>query len=73
MLLVLALLPARPDVVIIGFLLFRVFDIWKPPPANWAERLPAGLGVMADDLVAGLYANLLGQVLWRLVWPNGLL
>ncbi|HXX47744.1 MAG TPA: phosphatidylglycerophosphatase A, partial [Myxococcota bacterium] len=39
-------------------------------PARAAERLPGGLGVMADDLVAGLYANLGGQVLWRL-WVTG--
>lgn len=38
-----------------GFVLFRVFDIWKPFPARAAERLPAGWGVVADDLVAGTY------------------
>jgi phosphatidylglycerophosphatase A len=38
--------------------LFRVFDIWKPFPADRAQRLPGGLGVMVDDLVAGLYALL---------------
>jgi phosphatidylglycerophosphatase A len=66
MLLSLATLPFRPEVAGVGFLLFRLFDIWKPFPARAAERLPGGLGVMADDLVAGLYANLGGQVLWRL-------
>ncbi len=49
-----------------GFFLFRVFDVIKPPPARSAERLPAGWGILTDDLVAGLYANLLGQVLWHL-------
>lgn len=40
-----------------GFLLFRVFDIAKPWPANWAQdHLPGGWGVMMDDIVAGLYA-----------------
>ena len=39
-----------------GFLAFRLFDIVKPYPARAAERLPGGWGVMADDLVAGLYA-----------------
>ncbi len=58
---------------LVGFGLFRLFDIWKPSPARQAERLPAGLGVMADDLVAGLYANLCGQILWRIVFPGGLL
>ena len=40
----------------VGFLLFRLFDITKPPPARQLERLPEGLGVMADDWAAGLYA-----------------
>ena len=39
-----------------GFVLFRFFDILKPPPARWLERLPRGLGIMADDWAAGLYA-----------------
>jgi len=70
MLVSLAALPWRPEVAGLGFLLFRLFDIWKPFPARAAERLPGGLGVMADDLVAALYANLGGQVLWRL-WVTG--
>jgi phosphatidylglycerophosphatase A len=41
-----------------GFILFRVFDIWKPFPARLAESLPGGLGIMADDWVAGIYAAL---------------
>jgi phosphatidylglycerophosphatase A len=41
-----------------GFILFRVFDIWKPFPARRAELLPGGLGIMADDWVAGAYAAL---------------
>jgi phosphatidylglycerophosphatase A len=70
MLVSLASLPWRPEVAGVGFLLFRLFDIWKPFPARAAERLPGGLGVMADDLVAGLYANIGGQLLWRL-WVAG--
>jgi phosphatidylglycerophosphatase A len=42
-----------------GFLFFRLFDIVKPPPAGAAQALPGGLGVMADDAVAGVYAHLL--------------
>jgi phosphatidylglycerophosphatase A len=42
-----------------GFILFRVFDIWKPFPARQAESLPGGLGIMADDWIAGGYAALL--------------
>jgi len=41
-----------------GFILFRVFDIWKPFPARAAEKLPGGWGIMADDWVAGIYAAL---------------
>ncbi len=66
-------LPARLDVALVGFVLFRIFDIWKPPPLRAAEALPGGLGVMADDLLAGLYANAGGQLLWRVVLPGGLL
>ncbi len=72
MLLSLAFLPRRLDVVVAAFLLFRVFDITKPPPARAAESLPGGLGVITDDLVAGLYANIVGQLLWRVVLPGGL-
>jgi phosphatidylglycerophosphatase A len=39
-----------------GFLLFRIFDIWKPYPIRRLEELEFGLGVMADDVVAGFYA-----------------
>jgi phosphatidylglycerophosphatase A len=42
--------------LLLGFILFRVFDIWKPFPARQAESLPSGLGIMADDWVAGIYA-----------------
>jgi phosphatidylglycerophosphatase A len=41
-----------------GFILFRVFDIWKPFPARLAESFPGGIGIMADDWIAGLYAAL---------------
>ncbi len=38
-----------------AFVLFRLFDIWKPPPVRQLERLPGGIGIVADDLMAGLY------------------
>jgi phosphatidylglycerophosphatase A len=44
--------------LLVGFILFRVFDIWKPFPARQAESLPGGWGIMADDWVAGIYAAL---------------
>lgn len=46
-----------------GFILFRVFDIWKPFPARQAESLPEGLGIMADDWIAGIYAAIVLSVL----------
>ena len=39
-----------------GLILFRVFDVWKPFPARQAESLPGGLGIMADDWIAGVFA-----------------
>jgi len=42
--------------LLLGFILFRAFDIWKPFPARQAESLPGGWGIMADDWVAGVYA-----------------
>jgi phosphatidylglycerophosphatase A len=48
--------PLTPPVLVAGFLLFRVFDVLKPPPAGISQRLPGGIGVMVDDLIAGLYA-----------------
>jgi phosphatidylglycerophosphatase A len=43
-------------VVILGFVLFRLFDIWKPYPVRRLESLESGLGIMADDVLAGFYA-----------------
>jgi phosphatidylglycerophosphatase A len=42
--------------LLVGFILFRLFDIWKPFPARQAESLPGGWGIMADDWMAGIYA-----------------
>ena len=44
--------------VLAAFVLFRLFDIFKPPPVRQAERLPRGWGIVADDLAAGIYAAL---------------
>jgi phosphatidylglycerophosphatase A len=55
--LTLAAAPLDPLAYGAGFLLFRLFDIWKPWPVRWADRrLAGGFGIMADDLLASLYA-----------------
>jgi phosphatidylglycerophosphatase A len=61
--LALLFVPVTMVTVISGFILFRIFDIVKPFPVNRAERLPGGLGIAADDLVAGLYAGVLLLIL----------
>lgn len=58
----------RPDVwvALTGFILFRIFDITKPPPIRWIEgRFSDGRGVVLDDVLAGVYAN---AALWFLSW-----
>ena len=52
-----------------AFILFRIFDIIKVPPANVMQQLPAGWGVLLDDLIAGLYTNVVLQVFLRLALP----
>jgi len=53
-------------VAALGFVAFRIADIIKPPPARKLEKLPAGWGVLLDDLASGIYANLTCQVILRL-------
>jgi len=49
--------PAGWQWIVAGFLLFRLFDIWKPWPISWADqKVSGGFGVMLDDLIAGGYA-----------------
>ena len=59
--------PVTWIAMIAGFALFRVFDIIKPWPASYFDRMRGGGGVMLDDLAAGIYANLVLQVVHRLV------
>jgi phosphatidylglycerophosphatase A len=49
--------------VLSAFLLFRTFDIWKPYPIRRLEALESGLGIMADDVVAGVYAFIVNCLL----------
>jgi phosphatidylglycerophosphatase A len=58
MLITLAFMPVGLATATAGFVLFRIFDVIKPYPANRLERLHGGIGVMADDAMAAVYANL---------------
>jgi len=61
-----AFLPFTWSTAVLGFLLFRLFDILKPPPASWFDqKLKNGYGVVMDDVVAGLY----GAIALRLLLP----
>ncbi|HFQ91528.1 MAG TPA: phosphatidylglycerophosphatase A [Chromatiales bacterium] len=56
--------PRGWEWVVLGFLLFRLFDIWKPWPVKWCDRkIHGGLGIMVDDVVAALYAWLSSQLI----------
>jgi phosphatidylglycerophosphatase A len=57
------LLPHTWQIALYGFILFRAIDIAKPWPANIAQRLHGGWGVVADDLAAGIYANVLIRII----------
>jgi len=70
MLITLAFLPVTPAGAVVGFFVFRILDIVKPWPAAGFEKLPGGLGIMADDGMAAIYGNL---VMRGLIWlaPTG--
>jgi phosphatidylglycerophosphatase A len=53
--------------VILGFIFFRIFDVLKPPPCRQLERLAAGWGILMDDLMAAVYANIACQIFLRLL------
>lgn len=54
-----------------AFVAFRVFDVTKPPPARQLEKLPGGWGILVDDLAAAVYANLVCQLVFRVVLGPG--
>jgi phosphatidylglycerophosphatase A len=72
MLITLAFIPVGWSAALTGFVLFRIFDVIKPWPAGRFEELHGGLGVMADDAMAAVYANVsLRAVMWLLPgWIN---
>ena len=55
-------IPNQWPFVIMAIILFRLFDIWKPYPIRELEKLPGGWGIMTDDLLAGVYANVWIQI-----------
>ncbi len=66
--LALFLLPKTLIAAIVAFVLFRAMDVVKPPPARQAEQFGNGWGIMLDDAVAGVYANLLTRVVLFLLF-----
>ncbi|MEO5366722.1 MAG: phosphatidylglycerophosphatase A [Magnetococcus sp. WYHC-3] len=68
MLFITLFMPVSLDGLLVGFFLFRLFDILKPWPVSWLERrLPGGWGIMTDDMAAALLGGLVLQGLLRLV------
>ena len=63
MFITLMFMPLNAKIVWLGFLIFRAFDIIKPPPTRLSESLPGGWGIMTDDVIAGVYANLVLRIL----------
>jgi phosphatidylglycerophosphatase A len=57
-------LPRSWITYLLGFVLFRVFDIYKPYPINKSQKLKAGWGIMIDDVIAGIYANIIIQFIY---------
>lgn len=65
-LLSLLFIPYNIKLVIIAFFIFRLLDTLKPYPSGGLQNLKGSMGIMADDIVAGLYTNIILQVVWRL-------
>ena len=69
MLITMIAVPATPLAMVLGFILFRIFDILKPFPVNFFDqRFHGGLGIMLDDVMAGIYSLIIQQVLFRFVF-----
>ncbi len=65
MLLSLAFIPYDIRIAVIAFILFRIFDILKPFPIKRLEKLPGAAGIMCDDIAAGIYTNIILQIILR--------
>jgi len=66
MMLSLFLVPYNFWIMILGFILFRTFDIVKPPPAKAIEKFSGAFGVMFDDIIAAIYTNFILQIVCRI-------
>lgn len=67
--LILSVLAPTWHAYLVGFIVFRIFDIIKPWPVSWADQnVPGGLGVMLDDMMASLFAILLGLLAYKIEW-----
>jgi phosphatidylglycerophosphatase A len=60
--------PVSWKTLLAGFILFRAFDTTKPPPVRQLERLPEGIGIVVDDIGAGIYAWIVMQILLHFGW-----
>jgi phosphatidylglycerophosphatase A len=61
-------IPATPLAMALGFILFRIFDIWKPFPIRLIDqRFHGGLGIMLDDIVAGIFSLIILQLIIRFI------
>ncbi len=68
MFITLTMAPAHPVAWLLGLALFRLFDIAKPFPVSWFDaHIHGGIGIMMDDVMAGIYAFISLQVLWYLI------
>jgi phosphatidylglycerophosphatase A len=67
MFITLILAPTHPAAWILGFVYFRIFDIFKPFPVSWFDtHIHGGIGIMMDDVIAGIYALICLQLTWFL-------
>jgi len=63
-LITMTMVPPDWRFVLLGFILFRLFDIWKPWPISWLDsKVSGGLGIMLDDVLAGIYALIILQII----------
>lgn len=60
-------LPICMPSLALAFITNRILDILKPPPANWAQKLPGGLGIVADDVISALYSLALNHIFFPLL------